>query len=192
MKIENTTVFGFHMAIARGMRNPKESWAKSDSDENSIGPKDIALAQALIRAGTDHSKFMRQIGIWVDWTLPIYMWSEVDTYRVGVTRNSCSTMHKLGTRMLTEEDFEGGMSQTILLDLNLLGMEYRKTGNFECVIKMKRLLPCSFLMKSTMSLNYQVARNMYFGRRNHRLPEWKVICDWIEKLSYGKALICLE
>ncbi len=228
MKIEHTEIYGFQAAIARGMRNPKESWGKSDSkfypqttlDEEIswaarlaiadkditcrefplLGPKDLHLAQSLVKAGTDHSKFMRQIVIWCDWTLPLYVWSEADTYKVATVRNSCSTMHKLGTRFLLLEDFEDeDMKEGDLLELNLLGQEYRqgKLTNFNLVRKMKKKLPSSYLLKATMTFSYQVARAIYWGRRSHRLPEWNIdettgiysICKWISKLPYSQELI---
>lgn len=222
MKIEHTEIYGFRAAF-RGLRNPKESWEKSDSkfypqitfDEQIswqarlgnanqaircfefpyLGPKDLHLAQSLIKAGDDHGKFTRQIIIWCDWTLPIYVWSEADTYKVATVRNSCSTMHKLGTRFLLLEDFEDeDMKEGDLLELNLLGQDYRqsKLTNFDLVRKMKKKLPSSYLLKATMTFSYQTARHMYFGRRAHRLPEWsgpKGICEWLSFLPYGRELI---
>lgn len=109
MKFEHTRVFNFEGAF-RGMRNPLESWNKSDSyinnDEFIIGPNDLQLAQRLISAGSEHRKFMRQIFVSVDITAPLYWWSETDTYSVGVTKNSTSTMHKIMSKPFTPDLFE--------------------------------------------------------------------------------------
>ena len=105
MKFENTEVWGFKHAI-RGMRNPKNSWHLSDSDETTIGPKDLKLMQTLICSGSEHRKFMRQILVSVDITAPLYWWKEFDTYKVGTTANSTSTMHKLTANLITKECFE--------------------------------------------------------------------------------------
>ena len=111
LKVTNTEVFGWEAAI-RGMRNPKESWDKSDSGWHGtyvyatgmpivdVGPNDIALMKKLVAAGTDHSKFMRMIHVQCDWEAPLYWWKEADTYKVATVRNSCSTMHKI-----TEHEF---------------------------------------------------------------------------------------
>ena len=123
MKFENTDVWGFEHAI-RGMRNPKNSWALSDSHwvskthqtpegdwvtdwkEYAIGPKDERLMQTLIRSGPEHRKFMRQIMVSVDITAPLYWWKEFDTYKVGTVANSTSTMHKLTSALITIDCFE--------------------------------------------------------------------------------------
>ena len=117
MKIENTVVFNIDGAF-RGMRNPMNSWEKSTPES------DIELACKLVRAGTEHRKFLRQIMVSVDLTLPIYMWSEFDTYKIGVTRNSCSTMHTLTKRLLTVEDFEPPMKAEYLHNINQALLQY--------------------------------------------------------------------
>ena len=124
IKIENTEIIGWEAAI-RGMRNPMNSWEKSDSefdreprnyfDENGtpctdlrkfvIGPNDLDLMKQLRNAGTDHRKFMRMITVYVDITAPLYWWKEFDTYKVGTVANSCSTMHKIHAKEFTLEDF---------------------------------------------------------------------------------------
>lgn len=110
LKIENVDVMGWEAAI-RGMRNPMNSWEKSDSiffDDmcgNSIGPNDRDLMKRLCNAGTDHRKFMRMIAVYVDITAPLYWWKEYDTYKVGTVANSCSTMHKIAAKEFTLEDF---------------------------------------------------------------------------------------
>ena len=126
LKIENVEVLGWEHAI-RGMRNPKNSWAKSDSGflyedqqtsnhilvqsdkegwmEFSIGPSDQKLMTTLRNAGTDHRKFMRMITVYLDITAPLYWWKEFDTYKVGTVANSCSTMHKIAAKEFTLDDF---------------------------------------------------------------------------------------
>lgn len=115
MKFENTDVFNFEGAF-RGLRNPKNSWSRSDSYQSDftndgkngfvIGENDIKLAQTLIKAGNEHRKFMRQIFVSVDITAPLYWWKEFDTYKVGTVANSTSTMHKLATTPITLDCFE--------------------------------------------------------------------------------------
>lgn len=206
MLIEHTETFGWRAAF-RGMRNPLNSWHLSDSifDLNLLSPilgdQDLKLAKKLILAGNEHAKFTRQIFITFDLTVPIYVWSEFDTYKIGVTRNSCSTMHKLGSRPLIKTDFEDELvSDEQLMLINSLQKEYSETKNFEVVKQMKGHLNSSFLQKATISMNYQVARNIYFQRRNHRLNEWNnkednpkfSITKFIESLPYSKELITIE
>lgn len=118
IKFENTEVMGWESAI-RGMRNPMNSWEKSDSrwepqfDTETgpchgffvIGPNDLNLMARLRNAGTDHRKFMRMITVYADITAPLYWWKEFDTYKVGTVANSCSTMHKIAAKEFTPEDF---------------------------------------------------------------------------------------
>ncbi len=120
LKVENVEVLGWEHAI-RGMRNPKNSWAKSDSGPECpygkekccgecqqnfcIGPNDKQLMMALRNAGTDHRKFMRMITVYLDITAPLYWWKEFDTYKVGTVANSCSTMHKIAEKEFTLENF---------------------------------------------------------------------------------------
>lgn len=129
VKIENVEVVGWEAAI-RGMRNPMNSWEKSDSEFSvceceqwphdikkslvKLGPNDQGLMTRLRNAGTDHRKFMRMIAVYVDITAPLYWWKEFDTYKIGTVANSCSTMHKIAAKEFTLEDF----SCEHLLDLN--------------------------------------------------------------------------
>jgi hypothetical protein len=201
MKIENTQVFGFEAAI-RGARNSRESWDKSDSlyvysnpnNDVDIGPNDLKLLSNLVKAGPSDSKFTRMIQVWVDMTLPLFLWSEFDTYKVGVTRNSCSTMYKLGTRDLTLDDFEESIVMDgFLKEFNTLVKKYREDKtNKELFFELKSILPSGYLMKSTLNMNYQVLRTIYFQRRNHRLRQWHTICEWIENLPYSQQLIVIE
>lgn len=191
MKIENTEVTGWRAAL-RGMRNPMNSWHKADSiftiTPINIGPNDLQLSCDLVKAGGEHRKFLRMIHVSFDLTFPIYGWSEFDTYKIAVTRNSCSTMHKLGTRDLTLEDFEEqDVMPVVLAELNTLGAEYRATKNFDLVRKMKSRLPAAFLQKATIDANYEVLMNMFFQRKAHRLPIWsgpEGVCAWIRTLPY--------
>jgi len=223
MKIENIEVYGFKAAF-RGLRNPMNSWDKSDSlfgHVNSfvyepryfykqrieclelpcIGPKDLQLAYNLIRGGSEHRKFLRHVQVWFDITIPIYVWSELDTYKVATVRNSCSTMHTLGLRDLTQDDFEQPISNELLEELNGIGESFRdakfhKDTNMINKIRReyKNLLPSGFLQKATYSMNYETALTMYFQRRNHRLSEWNTnnpnsICSMIISLPLMKEFV---
>ena len=212
MQVHETTVFGFRPAL-RAMRNPMDSWAKSDSrygvqypDEDQpwdraiivpespyVGSEDMKLALSLTRAGSSHRKFLRQIGIWVEITLPRYVWTEVDTYKLGTVRNSCSTMHRLGTRNLIGCDFEGGMYVETLAHLNVLVANFRAQTDpeqkAEALRFLKNHLPEGYLQRATLSLNYETALNMYGQRQHHRLREWHRICDWIHGLPYMSQLL---
>ena len=231
MKVEKTFVSGFEASI-RAMRNPLDSWSKSDShywgfdtvlgpveesdvecpERPLIGPNDLALAQRLIKNGKEHSKFTRTINVWVDLTLPLYIWAEFDTYKVAVVRNSCSTMHMLGKRALTLDDFEDGEETSLefehflplIEEINKKSFEYREKKSLGEACKrpvglLKKPLMSSYLQKSTIATNYAVLRGMYLHRRYHRLPEWNIkqsntkfsICKWIETLPYSGELITL-
>lgn len=190
MKITNTKVYGFDNAIM-GMRNPMNSWNKSDSgldsyDEFLIGNEDNKLAKRLIKAGLDHRKFLRQIFISAFIEVPRYIWTELDTYKINTVRNSCSTMHKLGTRNLTCDDFQDGIIIDIVLDrLNELSRLYREDKKISILREMKQILPEGFLQGATYTMNYENAMNMYHSRKNHRMSEWSGedgICKWIESL----------
>jgi hypothetical protein len=195
--IEFTETYGWKSAL-RAMRNPMDSWAKSDSYFNlgpipDIGPDDLVLAKKLVLAGSEHAKFTRMIGVSADFVLPLFLWNEFDTYKVGVTRLSCSSMHRLGTRALTSDDFEGGLVDPGgLARLNALGDEYRASKSFELRYQMRAALPWSYLQRSTIATNYAALRGMYFQRRDHRLPQWWTICAWIESLPYAAELITVR
>ena len=218
IKIENTQVFNFDGAF-RGLRNPKNSWYLSDSEwkyENTrdsegtyiIGPKDLNLAQRMIDAGTDESKFLRQIFVSFDLTMPLYFAKEFDTYKVGTVANSCSTMHKLDSAPITLEMFAtdginlnlpvveandiGWLWKDIEFYCEQLRLKYKETGNKDYWRALIQILPNGWLQKRTITLNYQVLRAMYFARRHHKLIEWHEFCAWIETLPYAKELICYE
>jgi len=208
MKIENTEVYGFKMAL-RGMRNPLNSWERSDTifyssnyadglypnsyvpERPVIGSKDLELCCKLIKGGSVHRKFLRQIMIWADLTLPRYIWQEVDTYKVSTVRNSCSTMHKLGGSKITRDDFQDGVvSVEVLVGLNELSQRYAETKDYEIVKNMKKLLPEGFLQKATYSMSYETGLSMIRWRKDHRLPEWSGpggICEWLLSLPYMKV-----
>lgn len=211
IKVENVEVFGWEAAI-RGMRNPMNSWDKSDSDFIfprggiklpvwfRIGPNDLKLMQSLIRAGTDHSKFMRMINVTMDITAPMYFNKEFDTYKISTVRNSCSTMHKIHGKEFTLDDFShehlDGYSLDILDDiinrLNDNRKHFIETQDKSYWWQMIQLLPSSYNQKFTWQANYQVLRNIYFSRSNHRLDEWHDFCDMIKSLPYAEELICLK
>lgn len=209
IKIDNIEVFNFEGAL-RGMRNPMNSWEKSDSIFEpmamTIGPNDLALAQKLIAAGPEHAKFMRQIFISMDITAPLYFTKEFDTYKVSTVRNSCSTMHKIHSKEFTLDDFShehlGDKEKQILLttieamnesrDAFVTWNENYKHDKKDYWWQLIQLLPSSYNQKFTWTANYQILRNIYQQRRGHKLDEWKDFCKMIEKLPYGKELICLE
>ena len=205
IKIENVEVAGLSTAI-RGMRNPMDSWDKTDSGQGSnwyvIGDADMELCKKLIKAGPEHRKFLRQIYVGFDITLPRYVWSEFDTYQ-WVVKNSCSTMHKLFKKdqLITLEQFIYNYNDTdILIDtltrLNRLSTEYftatTQNKKDELLRRAKAMLPEGFLQKRTVSTNYEQLRNIYHQRKNHRLPCWHKICGEIENLLYAEDLIVAE
>ena len=203
MELNYTNVYNFEGAF-RGMRAPMNSWDKSDSiftnDVTKIGENDLQLAQRLIQAGAEHAKFMRQIFITVDITAPIYWWKEMDTYKVGTVANSTSTMHKLTSRPITEEDFT--FDDDWDLDFNLgkkyivsvcesLRKKYINTKDKRYWRALIQLLPESYNQTRTWTANYAILRNIYFQRKNHKLIEWHQFCDWIKSLPCGEELIIL-
>ena len=212
IKFEHTEVMSFEGAI-RGMRNPMNSWDKSDSywtlDETDvpnqkfiIGPNDLALCQKLIKGGPVHSKFLRQIMVSVDITAPLYWWKEFDTYKVGTVANSCSTMHKIHAKEFTLDDFShehlGGELNEDSLDwlegtidlLNRKRQVFLLTKGKDYWWQMIQLLPSSYNQKRTITLNYEVLRNIRRWRKNHKLDEWSIgFMNWIDSLPYADELI---
>lgn len=167
-----------------------------------IGPKDLELACKLIRRGGDHRKFLRYIGVSCDFIIPRYVWQEVDTYKVGTVRNSCSTMNTLGKRHLEQEDFENGLPPFFLQELNRAVDEFREADGSKAKrgarVILKDLLPEGFLQRATMQWNYEVGLRAFFSRRGHRLPQWREgcegsICEWIKSWPYmGHFLAAFE
>lgn len=249
IRIEKTKVYGFDAAI-RGMRNPMNSWDKSDSefyyqdcgsclhsledncqlyDCTVIGKNDLALMKNLSKAGTDHSKYLRFITVTADITAPLYWWKEFDTYKVGTVANSCSTMHKIHEKEFTLDDFSHehlmdfaeGYSEDddlvvrvsvdspkkVLLH-TIESLNYYREMYLHTKVKpmkdeskraelmkkywwqMIQLLPSSYNQKRTVLMNYQVMKNMYNARKNHKLDEWHDFCNWCEDLPHAKELIC--
>ena len=220
MKFEKTSVFNFEGAI-RGMRNPMESWDKSDSYQSmnsilitpfTIGEDDMKLAQKLIRAGSEHRKFMRQIFVCVDITAPLYWWKEFDTYKVGTVANSTSTMHKLASTPITMDCFEMGDFEDIIRGesfdyvaevywrntikhLEDLRQLYVRTKDIRLWKALIRELPESWLQKRTVTFDYEnlLAICSRGQRRFHKLTEWsKSFIDWARTLPYAQELIFLD
>lgn len=202
IKIENTQTFGWE-AATRGMRNPKNSWNKSDSTLVGgywrIGENDLKLMKTLAKAGTDHGKFLRMISVYADITAPLYWWKEFDTYKVGTVANSCSTMHKIHAKEFTIDDFSHehliGEAEIALNDmvgqLNFARIAFLETNDKDYWWEMIQLLPSSYNQKRTVMLNYAVLLNMYKSRKDHKLDEWHVLCKWVEDLPCF-AEICLK
>ena len=241
--IENVSVNNLEAAI-RGMRNSWNSWEKSDSDicgswydeECSkdcvhryicngttahliVGENDLALMKQLVKAGTDHRKFVRFISVTCDITAPLYWWKEADTYKVGTVANSCSTMHTAHKKEFVLDDFShehlidyclyscdevdvpiidgvphvrcGGL-QLLCLTINILNYyrrKYLETNDKKYWWQIIQLLPSSYNQKRTVLLNYEVLMNMYHSRKNHKLDEWRKFCEWIETLPYMRELL---
>ena len=201
IKINTIEVCGFKPAII-GMRNPLNSWNKSDSDYSfkapddtpCIGGNDLKLMTALRNAGTDHRKFMRMITVYADITAPLYWWKEFDTYKVGTVANSCSTMHKIADKEFTLDDFshehllELDVLNTVIGYLNHYRNEFLITKDKKCWWQMIQMLPSSYNQKRTVMLNYEVLANIYKSRKDHKLDEWHSFCDWIENLPYSELI----
>lgn len=208
IKFENVDIYGFEPAI-RGMRNPMNSWDKSDSAEPDwcnldgtcppyqIGENDMALMTKLVKAGDEHAKFMRMITVTVDITAPLYWWKEADTYSVGVVKNSCSTMHTIHKKPFVIDDFscDHGEIDNIVLDtlaviamLNNAREKYLETKEKAYWEYMIKLLPCSYNQRRTVQLNYAVLRNIYRQRQGHKLTEWHEFCSWVETLPYSDLI----
>ena len=201
IKIEKTEIFGWEAAI-RGMRNSFNSWDKSDSHYDSEtgkyipGPADIDLMDRLSRSGPSHAKFLRYITVQFDITAPRYWWAEMDTYKVGTVRNSCSTMHKVQAKEFTREDFScEHLSEESLKTLDIListinsaRTRFNETKDKIEWWQMIQLLPASLNQKATVQLNYQVLQGIYETRKNHRLDEWHDFCHWIEELPQSNLI----
>lgn len=216
-------MWGWEHAI-RGMRNPLNSWERSDSyptvncgkccivDRDgvchpkehdctpyecyAIGDNDKDLMTRLIRGGAPHRKFLRQIFVSVDITAPLYWWKEFDTYKVGTTANSCSTMHKIQAKEFTVEDFSHDhlnekslyMLNDTIRYLNGVREAFLETKDKDYWWQMIQLLPSSYNQKRTVTMTYENLLNMLEYRRGHKLDEWRMFCDWILTLPYGSLL----
>lgn len=212
IEISNVEIFGWEAAI-RGMRNPKNSWDKSDSgwldfenwdcghgspdgkgDAYVVGPNDHKLMKTLAEAGTDHGKFLRMITVFADVNGPLYWWKEADTYRMGVEKNSCSTMHKIHAKEFVLDDFShehniywGNLEHTIDA-LNHAREQYLLTKDKKYWYSMIQTLPSSYNQKRTCMFSYAALKNIYHARRFHKLDEWRNFCEWIKKLPYSELI----
>lgn len=238
IKIENTEVVGWEAAI-RGMRNPMNSWDKSDSEwrlkgslclvDDSpfepvfhIGPNDHNLMIRLCKAGSADAKFRRMIICYVDITAPLYMLKEMDTYRMGVEKNSCSTMHKIASKEFTPDDFShehllaiddlpcdcalmaidvngdpcyyspDGQLNIICKALNKYRQKFIETKDKAYWWQMIQLLPSSYNQRRTYMFSYEALSKIYRERRNHKLDEWRQFCDWVETLPYSEIITLKE
>jgi hypothetical protein len=211
IKLERTDVYGWEAAI-RGMRNPMNSWHRSDSefygrsticdDDNcplsvpEIGEDDFDLMLRLAEGGSTHAKYRRMINVTVDITAPLYWWKEFDTYKVGTGANSCSTMHKIHAKEFTREDFSFEHTdamcawhiESILNVLNTSREKFLETKDKEHWWNMIQFLPSSYNQKRTIQMNYEVLMGMYRDRKHHKLDEWHTFCDWIRELPYSEII----
>ena len=204
IKLENTVLASPEQMsfIIQGLRNPMNSWDKSDSkyndlDEYKIGNNDKDLMKRLVMAGTDHRKFMRMMPVYVRITAPFYWWKEFDTYKVGTVANSCSTMHKIAAKEFTVDDFStehlisdsNAMMKTTCDLLNQYREKYLKTKDKKYWLQMIQLLPSSYNQTRNVMLNYEVLANIYKSRKDHKLDEWREFCKWIETIPYSELII---
>lgn len=213
--IEHGDTYGWEAAV-RGMRNPKNSWNRSDSIFTEgyieLGENDLELMLTLANAGPDHGKFLRMIGVSCDITGPLYWWKEMDTYKVGTVADSCSTMHKIAAKEFELSDFSNEhLTDRCLMALScIIDMfnNYRDLylawdsippelhddfdPNIHCKKdvwwQMIQLLPSSYNQKRTWTANYAVLRNIYRARKDHKLDEWHMFCDWIKLLPYSELI----
>lgn len=204
IRLERTSVMNLENAM-RGARNPLNSWGRMDSgyDEDGcyvLGPNDLDLAGRLRRAGSDHRKFIRQIFVSVDITAPIYWWKEYDTYKVATVANSTSTMHRIHKKVFELEDFSCDQMtketrefmETVVARLEEIRQRYLETKSKEDWYDLIQLLPSSYNQMRTCTLNYETLVNIYYARKDHKLNEWHVFCDWVRTLPYARTLILGE
>lgn len=212
LKLENVVLASPEQMefIIEGMRNPMNSWEKSDSNtdpdlyslENiEIGSNDLDLMQCLSNAGTEHRKYMRMMPVYVRITAPLYWWKEFDTYKVGTVANSCSTMHKIAEKEFTLEDFSCEHLSTVSLNylrnciehLNFIRDVYNEDkSNKGAWWQMIQLLPSGYNQTRNVMLNYEVLANIYRQRKDHKLDEWREFCQWIESLPYAELVTGAE
>ena len=204
IKLEHTVIASLEQMqfIIEGMRNPMNSWDKSDSkyndlDEYKMGNNDKDLMKRLAIAGTDHRKFMRMMPVYVRITAPFYWWKEFDTYKVGTVANSCSTMHKIQAKEFTVDDFStehlisdsNAMMKCTCDLLNQYREKYLKTKDKKYWWQMIQLLPSSYNQTRNVMMNYEVLANIYKSRKDHKLDEWREFCRWIKTLPYSELII---
>lgn len=193
--------------IIEGMRNPMNSWDKSDSCQNpiyeayyEIGVNDYALMSKLAKSGRDHRKFMRMIPVYITLTAPLYWWKEYDTYKVGTVANSCSTMHKIHAKPFTMDDFShehliSGAKFQLHRTVDLLNdlrdaylASHDDSEKKSYWWNLIQSLPSSYNQQRTLFLNYEVLSNIYPARKNHKLDEWRKLCDFIKTLPYSEFI----
>lgn len=208
IKIERTSVMNIENAM-RGARNPMNSWGRSDSYYNKngyyvLGPNDLSLAGRLRRAGSDHRKFIRQIFVCCDITAPLYWWKEFDTYKVGTTANSTSTMHKIASKPIEMNDFSHDhltddakkIMEAYVNEIEKIRLRYLSEDVFckkkEDWYDLIQMLPSSYNQMRTVTMSYENLVNMYFARKDHKLEEWHTFCDWIKALPYAEEIIIAE
>ena len=203
LTIENVEIFGYKAAI-RGMRNPMNSWSKSDSDADLIGQNDEQLMLALAKA-PEERKYLRMIHVKFDITAPLYWWKEFDTYKIGTVANSCSTMHKIAAKEFTLEDFSCehladdfalsnaespiNVIEHLIYCLNFCRSLYLETKDKKYWWQMIQLLPSSYNQRRTIDLNFEVLLKQYRERKNHKLDEWHTYCDWIKEIALLNEII---
>lgn len=200
MKFENTEVNGFEAAF-RGMRQPMQSFDRANSKN------DLELGMRLSKAGEPHRKYLRMINVTVDIEAPVYFIQELDTYKIGTTRNSSSLQHKGASRNFEIEDFEidslddlldeyqiliDGTFRRMLYTANYLKDKYNVTKDYKYFRLMRQLLPMSYNYKLTWQANYEVLANIYKWRKNHKLIEWHNFCEWIESLPHSELITLKE
>ena len=201
ISLSNAVVFGWHSAIM-GMRNPMNSWPKSDSVFYSdfsckIGQNDLDLMEKLIKAGAEHRKFLRMLHVQMDIEAPLYWWKEFETYKIGTVSNSCSTMHKIAAKEFTIEDFsvEHLLAENTVYfgktieRLNNARNKFLETKDKKYWWQMIQLLPSSYNQLRTVDLNYEVLLNQYFQRKDHKLDEWRIYCEQIKCFPYLNEFI---
>lgn len=210
LTIDKISIYGFEEAV-RGMRNPFNSWSKSDSGYGNIprmdaliddveihleaedhvyllGCNDATLMNQLVKAGPSHRKFMRMIIVYMDIAAPLYWWKEYDTYKIGTVSNSCSTMHKITAKVFDREDFstdkltDFDCLDNIIASLNKNRDLYLKTYDKKYWWQIIQTLPSSYNQKRTVMLSYEVLRKIYNERNNHKLDEWRSFCKKIREL----------
>ena len=227
IKVENIEVWGWKHAI-RGMRNPMNSWDKSDSKPGcavgrpedcngdcgewcsgygwELGSNDLSLMQKLFNGGTEHRKYLRQIIVSLDITAPLYWWKEFDTYKVGTTANSCSTMHKIQAKEFVMEDFSHehllgeiddglidqdsplGVLRTTVAMLNNMRDAYLQNPNKLHWWQMIQLLPSSYNQRRTVTMSYENVFTILRQREGHKLDEWRNLCEILKGLPNVKEI----
>lgn len=201
----------FFMAV-KGMRNPFNSWDRSDSDfcdafgwfedggglvvdpRMTLGEKDLGLMKRLCLGGPEHRKFLRQLPVTLEITAPLYWWKQMDQYKVGTVTDSCSTMHKLTDRPFEPGDFsplgDGFEMDATLETLNGWRDTYVETKDMRYWRAINGLLPQGYNQKRTWSGNYEVLRTICRQRAGHKLSEWADFIDWIrERAPFAEELV---